>query len=124
MSQNFSSAAVLIANSIILLIFYKKKKVLCFSSKMISEIPPECQTVWIKIILDVLSVLVAGSKLFEKVISRQHLQAIELTLKAPPIFFAADDNFKFCCFFKNNKLGMIFHEMLADDTHAISGLIF
>ena len=26
-----------------------------------------------------------------------------LTLKAPPTFFAADENFKFDCFFKNNK---------------------
>ena len=26
-----------------------------------------------------------------------------LTNNVPPIFFAADDNFKFCCFFKNNK---------------------
>ena len=24
--------------------------------------------------------------------------------------FAADDTFRFCCFFKNNKKGMIFHE--------------
>ena len=35
-----------------------------------------------------------------------------LTLKAPPII-AADDNFKFCGFFtnnKNNKEGMILHE--------------
>ena len=28
---------------------------------------------------------------------------VETIIKAPPFFFAADDNFKFCCFFKNNK---------------------
>ena len=44
-----------------------------------------------------------------------------LTLKRH-LEFAADDNFKFCCFFKNNKSGMIFHEnrLLADDSHEIS----
>ena len=48
-----------------------------------------------------------------------------LTLKAPHII-TADDNLKFCRFFKNNKLGMIFHEnrLLADDSHVISCLIF
>ena len=42
------------------------------------------------------------------------------------ISFAADDSFKFCCFFKNNKQGMVFHEnrLLADDSHEISYLIF
>ena len=52
---------------------------------------------------------------------------------------AADNNSKFCCFFKNNKQGMIFHEkclladnsnvfhencLLADNSHEISYLIF
>ena len=38
----------------------------------------------------------------------------------------ADDNFKFCRFFKNNLSGMIFHEnrLFADDSHEISYLIF
>ena len=49
--------------------------------------------------------------------------AVFLTHKAPPIF-AADNNFKFCHFFKNNPYGMIFHENLADDFHEISYLIF
>ena len=33
---------------------------------------------------------------------------------------------KFCCFFRNNKYGMIFHEnrLSADDSHEISYLIF
>ena len=41
------------------------------------------------------------------------------------LLFAADDNFKFCRFFKNNQYGMIFHEnrLLADDSHEISYLI-
>ena len=26
------------------------------------------------------------------------------------LYIAADDNFKFCCFYKNDKEGMIFHE--------------
>ena len=40
--------------------------------------------------------------------------------------FAAGNNFKFCCFFKINKYGMVFHEnrLLADDSHEISYLIF
>ena len=39
---------------------------------------------------------------------------------------AADENFKCCCFFKNNKYGMIFHKnrLLADDSHEISYLIY
>ena len=38
----------------------------------------------------------------------------------------ADDNLKFCRFFKNNKEGIILHEnrLLADETHVISYLIF
>ena len=34
------------------------------------------------------------------------------------IQFAADDNFKFWCFFQNNQKGMIFHEnrLPADDS--------
>ena len=31
------------------------------------------------------------------------LWKVMLTLKAPPVFFAADDNLKFCRFFKNNE---------------------
>ena len=49
-----------------------------------------------------------------------------LTLKAPTII-AADDNFKFCWFFKKKKkYGMLLHEdrLLADDSHEISYLIF
>ena len=40
--------------------------------------------------------------------------------------FAAGNNFKFCCFFKINKYGMVFHmnRLLADDSHEISYLIF
>ena len=37
------------------------------------------------------------------------------------LYFAADDNLKFCRFFKNKEQGMIFHEnrLLADDSHEI-----
>ena len=39
--------------------------------------------------------------------------------------FSADDNLKFCCFFKNNKQGMLFHEyrLPADSSHEMSHLI-
>ena len=42
------------------------------------------------------------------------------------LYFAAEDNLKFCRFFKNNEKGMIFHEnrLLADDSYKISYLIF
>ena len=48
-----------------------------------------------------------------------------LTCKCFNLQFA-DDNFKFCRFFKNNKEGMIFHEncLLAGHSHEISYLIF
>ena len=44
-----------------------------------------------------------------------------LTHKAPPTIYT-----KFCCFFKNNQKGMIFHEncLLADNSHEISYLFF
>ena len=50
-------------------------------------------------------------------------QKFALTLKAPP---AVVGTFKSCCFFKNSKSGMIFHEnrLLADDSHEVSYLIF
>ena len=55
-------------------------------------------------------------------------------MQAPPYFqplkrhlqFAAEDNCKFCHFFKKFKSGIIFHEncLLADDSHVIPYLIF
>ena len=41
------------------------------------------------------------------------------------LYFAADDNFKFCCIFRINKYCMIFREnrLLADDSHKILCLI-
>ena len=50
---------------------------------------------------------------------------ILLTLKAPPII-CSRRQFQICCFFKNNKKGMIYYEnrLLADDSHEISYLIF
>ena len=40
--------------------------------------------------------------------------------------FAAEDNFKFCRSFKNNKQGLIFHDncLLADNFHEISYQLF
>ena len=53
---------------------------------------------------------------------------IILTLKASTIICSRRQFFffKLCRFFKNNKIGMIFHEdrLLADDSHEISYLLF
>ena len=55
-----------------------------------------------------------------RVLGQEHL-AIKCHL-----LFAADDNFKCCCFFKNNNKGLTFHanRLLADHSHEISYLIF
>ena len=57
----------------------------------------------------------------------EKLPSIQRVLKLTKhhLQFAADNNFKFCCFFKNNKQGIIFHENpLLADSHEILYLIF